>query len=403
MTDRNAVPILRGYFYQFDWTILSALQLANDDDKIDVECIEDVDIRTATEATAIQCKYYEGTEYDHSVIKPAVLHMLTHFKKANSGTTTKVSYAIRGCYASGQHKLPSNPDVAFLKTHLLTYKKDKVEHRHHDELGLTDTDLEAFLSVLVMNINAPKLDKQFEQVVAHLERIYGCTPFVAESFYYNNALALIRELSIAPTPANRTITKRTFLDRVNTSSVLFDEWVLQRKGKKAYLTSFRNKYFNSLNVSPFERFFLVEVTASSYVRSDLKTLLLMLSKKWSKTSERDSDPFCPYVFIHGLEDDELLTLKTEMWDEGFRFTDGHDFRGAAFSLQSIATQATHSNGIKLKLLNSIDNLSKALTPVTRTRKVYQFHVGKTYFDLNDAAIEHVKIKVQKFQDIAEIV
>lgn len=114
MTDRSAVDTIRGYFYQFDYSILSVLQLSDPDDSIAVECIEDVDIRTATEVTAVQCKYYSGTDYNHSVIKPAVRYMLSHFKAIRDKGKPVVRYSLRGHYSAGQDKLtlPMPPDAA---------------------------------------------------------------------------------------------------------------------------------------------------------------------------------------------------------------------------------------------------------------------------------------------------
>lgn len=68
MKDRSAVSTLKGYFYQFDFTILQLLKLERMTDKIMVEGIEDVDVSSADSKIAIQCKYYEGTEYNHSEI-----------------------------------------------------------------------------------------------------------------------------------------------------------------------------------------------------------------------------------------------------------------------------------------------------------------------------------------------
>lgn len=82
MTDRSAVDTIRGYFYQFDLSILSVLQLTSPDDSVEIECTEDIDIRTATEVTATQCKYYAKTEYNPSVVKDAVKHMVSHFKES---------------------------------------------------------------------------------------------------------------------------------------------------------------------------------------------------------------------------------------------------------------------------------------------------------------------------------
>lgn len=404
MTDRSAVDTIRGYFYQFDYSILKVLQLSNHDDSIAVECIEDVDIRTATDVTAVQCKYYAGTEYNHSVIKPAVMFMLSHFKEIRDGGRLPVKYLLRGHYSSGQHKLALPIDVTFLKQHFLTYSKNKVEHLHHDELGLGDADLASFLSVLDIDIKAASFEDQFAQVIRELQTAYSCTQFEAEYFYYNNALALARELSIQSLPANRTITKKAFIERSDTSGVLFNEWFVRRKGEKAHFAALRKEYFAGLNLSPFERFFLIEVNPATFVRSALKDVLHILSKKWSKTSKRDGNSsFCPYVYIHRLPSDELVALKKELATEGFCFIDGYDFEGADFSVKSIAKPATHDNGIKLKVLNSITDLEATVGAVTKTREVYQFHLGKSYFDPANKAIKHVQIQLQKLTDIKAII
>ena len=295
-------------------------------------------------------------------------------------------------------------DVAFLKQHFLTYNEKKVERCHHEELGLSDADLAEFLSVLDVDINAANFEDQFAAVIQELRTAYGCTPFTAEYFYYNNALALMRGLSTQRQPANRTITKKAFLEQSDTSSVLFNEWFVRKKGEKAHFAALRKEYFADLNQSPFERFFLVEVDPSTLVRSDLKELLHTLSKKWSKTTKRDGhSSFCPYVYVHALPTDELVALKKELATEEVGFIDGYDFHGADFSVKSITRRATHDNGIKLKLLNSIYDLATTVGAVTKTREVYQFHLGPSYFDLANKAVKHVKIQLEKLTDIKAII
>ncbi|WP_333651653.1 hypothetical protein [Lacrimispora sp.] len=79
MKDRSAVNTLKGYFYQFDFTILQLLKLEHITDKIMVEGIEDVDISSADSKIAIQCKYYESTEYNHSEISEVIKYLLMDF------------------------------------------------------------------------------------------------------------------------------------------------------------------------------------------------------------------------------------------------------------------------------------------------------------------------------------
>lgn len=407
MTDRSAVDTIRGYFYQFDLSILSVLQLTSPDDSVEVECIEDIDIRTATDVTATQCKYYAKTEYNHSVIKDAVKHMVSHFKESLEGRKPKVSYSIKGHYASGHEKLDCSIDIDFLKKHFLTYSEGKGEKKvtrcHHSELGLSDADLEEFLKCLTIDIRAKDFDKQYREVIEAIRSIFGGSPFSAEYFYYNNALAVIRELSIKPTPADRTITKKEFLERINTSAILFNEWFVKRKGKKAHFAALRKEYFTELNVSPHERFFLVEVDDGLYFRSDLKDLFFELSRKWAKLTAREPSPFCPYVYVHGISDSELLALKRELSAEGFKLIDGHDFQGAEFSAHSITQKATHGNGIKIKILNTLPNVEQTLDAVTTTRRIYQFHLGSCYFEYDKPAVRHVKIQVEQLSDIKSII
>lgn len=404
MTDRSAVDTIRGYFYQFDYSILKVLKLVEPDNSISVECIEDVDIHTATEVTAVQCKYYAGTEYNHSVIKPAVMFMLSHFKKNRGNGKQLVKYLLRGHYSSGQHKLTLPIDVTFLKQHFLTYSEKKVEHHHHLELGLSDTDLAEFLLVLDIDINATSFEEQFTTVINTLQVAYGCTLFEAEYFYYNNALTVMRDLTTQQLPSNRTITKRTFLNRVDTSGVLFNEWFIRKKGEKSHFAALKKEYFSNINISPFERFFLLDVDSVNFVRSDLKEVLYLLAKKWSKTSKRDGDSsFCPYVYMHGLPNDELIALKKELATEEFGFIDGYDFQGADFSVKSITKRATNENRIKLKVLNSITDLDWTIAEITKTREIYQFHLGNSYFEQANKAVKHVKIQLKKFTDIKAII
>lgn len=407
MRDRSAVDTIKGYFYQFDLSILSVLQLTSPDDSIEIECTEDIDIRTATDVTATQCKYYAKTEYNHSIIKDAIKHMASHFKESLAGTKPKVSYSIKGHYASGQEKLDGDIDVDFLKKHFLTYSEGKgaakVTRYHHSELGLSDENLGEFLKRLTIDIRAKEFEEQYREILGELRSVFGGSQFSAEYFHYNNALAVIRELSIKASSADRKITKKEFLARINISNVLFNEWFVEKKGKKAHLAALRKEYFTELNVSPYERLFLVEADNSSYVRSDLKDIFFEISRKWAKLSAREPSPFCPYIYVHGVPEDELLALKRELSTEGFKLIDGHDFQGADFSLHSITQKATHGNGIKIKVLNTLANVEQTVSAITKTRRIYQFYLDSSYFDYDKPAVRHAKIQVEQLSDIKSII
>ena len=119
-------------------------------DKVTIEGIEDVDITTIDNKLAIQCKYYEGTEYNHSEISEAIKFLLMDFAERK--------YMLYGYYSNGQEKLPDVIDVSFLKSKFLTHKrKDKntdkfVIVKEYELLELTVKDLEEFLELVKIDI-----------------------------------------------------------------------------------------------------------------------------------------------------------------------------------------------------------------------------------------------------------
>lgn len=403
MADRTAIDTIRGYFYQFDYSIDQILQLKNDTESIVVEGVEDIDVKTATDETAIQCKYYSKSEYNHSVIAEPIRLMLDHFAEVKKGTKSKINYKLRGHYKSGQSKLSLPLDLEMLKDNFLTYKKGNIKHEHHIELDLTDADLNDFISLLEIDVNAKDFEKQFQDLLVEFRKLFSCSEFSAEYFYYNNALRSIKDLSVKRTSTERTITKKDFLIQINTSAILFHEWFLKMKGERFYFQNLKKEYFTFLNVSPFERFFLIEIDTTLYSRNDLKELLFIISKKWSKLSRREPKTFCPYVYIHGINPLELIELKKEMILEEFFINDGYNFEGADFSIESIIRKADSYNQIKLKILNSVGYIDPTISRITKTKEIYQFYLTRSYFASTNPTIKHIRIQIDKFQNIKHII
>lgn len=98
MNNRSANVTIKGYFYQFDHSIIQLLSAPNSDAAVLVEGIEDIDLVDGDDGVLIQCKYYEGTEYNHSVIKDAVIQMLRHFHSDGCKSSQKLKYRIYGHY-----------------------------------------------------------------------------------------------------------------------------------------------------------------------------------------------------------------------------------------------------------------------------------------------------------------
>jgi hypothetical protein len=219
MPNRSPIEALKGYFYQFDHSIERILMLKEATDSIVIEGIEDIDIKSATEETAVQCKYYSKTEYNHSVIAKPIRLMLSHYKKVKEGKKKRVKYVIYGSFKSGKEKLNLPIDCNFLKDKFLTYTKNKKKYYHHLQLGLNDADLNDFLSLLKINLDALDYESQLTNIFLLLKKQFNCSDFEAEHFYYNSALKVIKDLATQDNVEERRITKKQFLS--TTYTVIF--------------------------------------------------------------------------------------------------------------------------------------------------------------------------------------
>ena len=172
----------------------------------------------------IQCKYYEGTEYVHSVIKDAVIHMLRHFGSLGCQAGQTLRYRVYGHYKSGQEKLPTTLDLAFIKKHFFSYREKGLSHEVHNELGIDDTQLGRFLSLLDVDIRAPSYDVQQRRVRDLLaSTLLGCNADDAEAFHYPRAINAIQKLAVQADPAQRTITRADFISAVDQKDILKGE------------------------------------------------------------------------------------------------------------------------------------------------------------------------------------
>lgn len=402
MAERTAIDTIKGYFYQFDYAIVKLLELGQDTDAIIVEGIEDVDITTATEDTAIQCKYYAKTEYNHSVIAKPIRLMLDHYKEVVNGTKKRINYKLYGYFKGGQDKLILPINSTFLKEHFLTYTEKKIKYFHHEKHSLTEPQLNDFISLLDINISAIEYGSQVSKISTLLMTQFRCHSFEAENFFYNNALKVIKDIAVENNITNRRISKSDFLTRINFKRVLFDEWFIAYKGKAKLFTELRKQYFTNLNISPYERIFLIEVPNTNYIRADLKDLILTISKKWSKLSHREPHPFCPYIYLHNFPEDEMLALKKELNTEGLNFMDGFDFYGADFNPKSIA-KSIKNTSIKLKILNKLEYIDLTLSEILKTKEIYQFYSSQVFFDDNYLNIKQVRIQYSLITDIKKII
>lgn len=80
--------------------------------------------------------------------------------------------------------------------------------------------------------------------------IFKCNKFEAEHYYYNNALKIIKDISTESDVLKRTISKKKFIDYIDTKSILFNNWFIEYKGLEKHFRALREQYFTTLNYIP---------------------------------------------------------------------------------------------------------------------------------------------------------
>jgi hypothetical protein len=360
VTNRSANATIKGYFYQFDHTILQVLDAASANSSVVIEGIEDVDIEDGANVVFVQCKYYEGTEYNHSVIKDAVVQMLRHYHKAALFEHQQLRYRLYGHYKNGQEKLKQPFSLDFLKEHFLTYTesdkdKNKTKQLEHKRLKLSDAQLAHFQSLLEINIDAPSYEDQQSQIVTRLKaQITNCSQEDAEAFYYPNAINVIQGLAVMKDIKDRKITKTKFLTNINRKDIIFSRWLRQKFSDEHYAKSIKRRHFiyDSTKVPCASRIFVIDA-AGEFDFSTVTSLLVRLGKRFSHVEHKltlQKDRFCPYVLLRNLLPPDLIALKKNLLQQGVKFVDGYAFLGADCDLNQIAMPPTKENLIQLKFI-----------------------------------------------------
>jgi len=399
--NRDAISTIKGYFYQFDLTILELLKLPKANSSITIEGTEDIDLNDIS-TTAIQCKYYESSEYNHSIIgKPIRLMLKDYSNKVKVGSPL-IKYKLYGYYKKGQHKLTLPISINDLKENFLTYKLKGIKKEEHKILKLNDTNLQEFIELLTIDINAEEFSKQLKSVFNEIKKEFNCNDFEAEHLFYSNSIVKIKGLSIQKNKTKRTIKRKDFIKSINKKDILHRNWFLQIREKDKHLKAIKKEYFTSLNTSPFERFFLIEKSKKDSL-SDLLEVIRLISKKYSKLSRKDTNPFCPIILIEGITKNDYKALKKGLFKKNFVIIDGYPYENSDFSIVQLSIKPNFYNEIKLKFVNTINDLKKYKSTISKTTEIYQFYINTPFYIESDKTIKHIQIQIDQVSTIKHII
>ncbi|MBV7539363.1 hypothetical protein KW842_26680 [Duganella sp. sic0402] len=263
---------------------------------------------------------------------------------------------------------------------MLTYTHKGVTHEMHSELLIGAPELEGFLKLLEIDVNAKSYDDQQGEVIRLLQaQIPGCQMEDAEAFYYPNAINVVQSLAIQADVTDRKITKARFIAEVNRKEPVFSAWLRKKFGDEHYARSVKKKHFrfpSTTKVPKSARVFAMDA-ASEFDLSNLTQLLVKIGNRFShveNTRTIQADRFCPYVLLSGVSPAELISLKENLLAQGIELSDGHAFDGAQFSAARLARPPTKDDLTKLKFIGAPSQLRQVAAEIAgSTMEIFDFY------------------------------
>lgn len=403
MASRSAEATIKGYYYQFDTTILKLIQLSSNADAVTVEGIEDIDINTLNEAETIQCKYLSKSHFTNSAVREPITLMLAHFIAIT--TANNLKYTL---YAHFENETPGNEpliDLPKLKE-ILTHKEGKTAKCYYLDNGISDAQLTRFISQFKLMFGI-EFDQQQKQTLAELKKHFKCTDFEADSFFYNNALRVVIDRAKLKEERKRRITKAEFITAIDSSGKLFNEWYIRLRTKKEYLRQIKDVFAHTRALDPSRAKCIIVGNELLQANNDgLPPVAFVesLLDKYYKIGHALRNAV-PLTLVLDQDNNSLVEMKKELLARSIDFNDGQEhirFTSSYFNKEPIvnlnknATKILHASYvIRIVSLHSfISNLSninkpkvvmhfsKAECPYARSAQFQWFDI-KYCVDLSD--------------------
>ncbi|WP_417875254.1 hypothetical protein [Xanthomarina gelatinilytica] len=381
----GAYIALRGYKFQFDRTIS---ELFNNSTKtIEIEQLQDYGF----DDYLVQVKYhntdYTAPQQKQKIKKPLVL-LFEQFLK------NRTKNFILFIYLKGISPSKKNLSVSELDSILGRNKKFSI------------ADKIDFVKCFTL-IYADDFEVQYKEVIQKIKSAYSKTDEEAV-IYYSVISSYLLDIVIKNPPSSISKRKvsKSEIDKIilNGKKLIYKSTYVEMVAKEKQLNNLNKIFFKtSLNIEPHERIFIIEVNPTIEIKL-LKELVLSLKAKWSKNKTKtipNTDRFVPIIFFNGIQDSDLVKLKSDLQKDEYVINDGYDFLNAPFNIKSLNVRPTFDNRLFFKFINNQQDLEKLLKNLQRTGEVYQFFVESPSPILFNG--KHIKIEIEEIEDIKKII
>jgi hypothetical protein len=392
---------IKGFEYQIDKAILEILNTSDENQKINIENIQDID----SESFVMQVKYKEQAKFSPSKIQAPVIQLINEFR--NENTKKYYLYAFFGDLNGYDDFVDKNKKIDFKKLNEILGNSEETK-----KSNISDSEKNSFIEQFRLDFS-PTFQEQFNQILNKLKADYKFKNDDEAILHYAWIEDFLRKLVLKYKKENsiqRSCTRKEVVELLqNGKKVIFNASFREYKGGKAYFKFIRDKYFSSHNVDNFERFFLIELSGNEEI-SAIKSIVLELKKflvtypikcKSCPPSIRVTSG-TPYIYFTNISQSNIKKLKLELISDGNILKDGYDYFNADFSLDSIIKPMSDKNRVDFKFLNNEVELKEVLNKsLGKTKEIYQFFISNPLEIKSD--IKNIKIQIQSISDITSII
>lgn len=399
MSNRSANATILGYLYQFDFSISKILDTP-ENDEIELEGLEDIDITQDNEKNLYQCKYYSETEYNHSVIKDAIISMFTHFQENKD---KKYRYYLYGNFKSGVDK--------YYKC--TTSKEERHELIKHNflhkngcaVLTFDDHELSDFSERLIIDLKAPCFEEQESRIIEKLRNFFPKHDDVnfIESVYLSNARTIISKLSSKK--EERTITRKKLIDELLEKKENIENYIFFPHNE-IYINNvkkcIKSQYLKTGTTTrkPASRFFILDITNEEFEtlgKKNISSLIIMYHDKFSCINSNLTDYFYPFFILPNLSNENLNKIKNELYLSGKFVLDEYPFNGSNKSHIHVIDERFNNNNFRpIKILSShneiidtLEKIKKQNNKLLKEVQIFDFYRTSTIkFDKEDLLSFH---------------
>ena len=357
MSSRSAEASIKGYNYQFLHTIKDIIENERDTYENIVEGIEDLDIVKENSSDLIQYKYHEEQSYQNSKVAKPIALMFKHFLvNQNSNINYKLFIYLNTT------ELPNITTDTI--TDILKIKESrKILSGTNTELTIQAID--AYLNNIITFITkftwtlTQKYNELEDDIILSFESIGGLSNEEAKIVYFSNAIKIINDLAIQSDEANRKITKRDLLSKLNTcKDVLYSSYILREKSF-VELKKIVKKRKTTLNIKKNSSTHIIHINNTN--RENISSLIISLVKKFCfKDNKSDLNPLVFIVSSTSIEYQNLKKSLYEYIDQSLILvndgTEDYNFNINLFNAKPLITKNRAGNKInhtsfKFKLLH----------------------------------------------------